>query len=49
MTSIVHIQASSSICSPATAASSDAQGRPEDIDWEERRWQMEWERRNIED
>ncbi len=35
--------------SPATAASADAQGRREEIDWEERRWQMEWDRRNIED
>ena len=35
--------------SPATAAPADAQGRPEEIDWEERRWQMEWDRRNIED
>ena len=33
---------------PVSAASADAQ-RPEEIDWEERRWQMEWDRRNVED
>ena len=34
--------------SPATAAD-NAQGAHEEIDWEERRWQMEWDRRNVED
>ena len=46
MTSFSNIQ---SACSPATAAAADAQGAQDEIDWEERRWQMEWDRRNIED
>ena len=44
MTSFSNIQSAS----PATAAP-EAQSAHEEIDWEERRWQMEWDRRNIED
>ncbi|MGE0037118.1 MAG: hypothetical protein AB7S93_15880 [Xanthobacteraceae bacterium] len=44
MTSFSNIQSAS----PATAAT-EAQSAHEEIDWEERRWQMEWDRRNIED
>jgi hypothetical protein len=44
MTSFSNIQSAS----PATAAT-EAQRAHEEIDWEERRWQMEWDRRNIED
>ena len=46
MTSKSNTQSS---CSPATAAGADAQGANDEIDWEERRWQMEWDRRNVED
>jgi hypothetical protein len=46
MTSFSNIQ---SACSPATAAAADTQGAQDEIDWEERRWQMEWDRRNVED
>jgi hypothetical protein len=48
MTSMSPSQASSAARSPSAAASAEAPGRDE-IDWEERRWQMEWDRRNIED
>ena len=43
MTSFSNTQSAS----PATAA--EAQSAHDEIDWEERRWQMEWDRRNIED
>jgi hypothetical protein len=45
MTSFSNIQS----VSPASAAAADAQSAQDEIDWEERRWQMEWERRNVED
>jgi len=38
-----------STSSPAPAAVADAQGSRDETDWEERRWQMEWDRRNVED
>ena len=48
MTSMSPSQAMSTGSSPSGAAPAETQGRDE-IDWEERRWQMEWDRRNIED
>jgi hypothetical protein len=48
MSNVIYLNVSSRTWSPATAAA-DAQSRSEEIDHEERRWQMEWDRRNIED
>jgi hypothetical protein len=48
MSSMSLNQATSTARSASAAATADAQ-RGDEIDWEERRWQMEWERRNIED
>lgn len=49
MSNVIYLNISSRTWSPATAAAADAQSRPEEVDQEERRWQMEWDRRNIED
>lgn len=49
MSNVIYLNASSRTWSYATAAPAEAQGRPEETDLEERRWQMEWERRNVED
>ena len=48
MSSMSPSQATSTTRSPSAAAIAEAQ-HGDEIDWEERRWQMEWERRNIED
>ncbi len=48
MTSMSPSQAISTARSSSSAAPAEAQRRDE-IDWEERRWQMEWDRRNVED
>lgn len=47
MSNVIYINASSRTWSYAAPA--DTQNRSEENDLEERRWQMEWERRNVED
>lgn len=49
MSNVIYLHTSSGTWSHAPAACADSQNRAEEIDREERRWQMEWERRNIED
>jgi hypothetical protein len=39
----------SSETAKASAASAASEASREEIDWEERRWQLEWARRNVED
>jgi hypothetical protein len=38
------------VCAVAQSAKDAVQASSrEDVDWEERRWQLEWDRRNVED
>jgi len=39
----------SSEITKSSAASAACETPREEIDWEERRWQLEWARRNVED